>query len=160
MLVTSTLQGEAKHQRVKRRYKRASKSNYTQGIAKLTHREQVLRKIAERQKLRDAVEDSDAGSQSDAEALPRTTPEVHHHMSLETKYKLTLSTWLKKYKKDPACKVSPKTTMVGLPCNMGFRISFPSSKTISLLDFKAWNTRAMSANTQQPREIKSPLLAT
>ena len=114
MSVTSTLQGEAEHQKVKWRYKHASKSDFTRGIAKLTHRERVLRQISEWQKVRDAFDDpeSNPSLESDTEDLPQSTPEVHHHMSLQTKYKLTLSTWLKKNKKDPACKVSPKMTPI------------------------------------------------
>ena len=107
-MITSTIQGEAEHQRVKRRYKRASKSNFTHGIAKLDHRERVLHQIGEQQILRDAVDDPS----SDEEELPATAPEVHHQMSFGTKDKLELPIWLKTNKKDPACEVSPKAAMV------------------------------------------------
>ena len=92
---------------MKRRYKRASNSNFTHGIAKLDHRERVLHQIGEQQLLRDVVD----GPSSDEEVFPATAPEVHHQMSFEMKDKLELPIWLRKNKEDPACKVSSKATV-------------------------------------------------
>lgn len=86
---------------MKRQYKRASKSNFTQGSAKLDHRERVLDIIGEQQIVRDAIDDLS----SDEEGLSTTAPEAHHKMSHETKVKVELSKWLGENKKDPACKV-------------------------------------------------------
>ncbi len=40
------------------------------------------------------------------EKLPHTSPEVHYHMSSQTKHKIQLATWLPEHKDDPAFHVS------------------------------------------------------
>ena len=93
---------------MKRRYKRASKSNFTQGLAKLEHRERVLDTIGEQQIVRDAIDDPS----SDEDDLSTTAPEVHHKRSHTTRNKVQLAKWLHKNKKDPACKVGSRITII------------------------------------------------
>ncbi|KAF8314653.1 hypothetical protein F5887DRAFT_861233, partial [Amanita rubescens] len=113
-------QGEAEHQKVKRYYKRASKYAFTRGIAKQNQRERTLRKIRDRKKARDLIDSAkepqalgatDCSSKQSSipnlhfknqEELPYTSPEVHYHMSSETKHKIQLATWLPEHKDDPA----------------------------------------------------------
>ena len=75
--------------------------NYTQGLAKLDHRERVLDRIGKQETLKDAID----GSSSDEEELHNTAPEAHHQMPSEAKHKVDLATWLHENRKDPACKV-------------------------------------------------------
>ena len=63
---------------MKQRYKQASKSNFTQGLAKLEHRERVLDMIGEQQIVRDAINDPS----SDEDDLSTTAPEVHHNVEI------------------------------------------------------------------------------
>ncbi|KAK2467956.1 hypothetical protein APHAL10511_000251 [Amanita phalloides] len=105
----STQTGEAEHQRVKRHYKRASKCNFTHGIAKQNQRERMLRKIRERQMMREVANDNIESQNpslppDDDEPLPFTAPEVHHHMSLDTKHKVNLTVWLRRNRHDVALK--------------------------------------------------------
>lgn len=120
-------QGEAEHKRVKKHYKRVSKSNFTKGITQQNHRERTMRKMWKQKEHVDELEkenltrNSSGTGQSaqiipsnarnpgptnrDQEKLPYTAPEVHHHMSLEMKHKVDLATWLSEHEDDVACRV-------------------------------------------------------
>ncbi|KAF8325952.1 hypothetical protein F5887DRAFT_900439, partial [Amanita rubescens] len=113
--------GEAEHQKVKKHYKRASKHAFTHGIAKQNRRERTLRKMRNRKRARDLIDSAKEPLATDRpstksstpklhfknqEKLPYTSPEVHYHMSSETKHKIKLATWLPEHKDDPAFHVS------------------------------------------------------
>ena len=116
-------QGEAEHQRVKKHYKRASKSAFTRGIAKINRRERILRAIHQRKKVRDAMDaeeqqETHLGSTAaaptptprldftDQEALPYTAPEMRYHISSQTKHPIQLASWLREHRDDASFKVS------------------------------------------------------
>lgn len=114
------LQGEAEHRRVKKYYRRVSKSHVTMGIAKQNHRERILRKINQRKQMRDVLEKeaestkppvdisskpNPSRTNPEQENLAYTAPEAHHHISTEGQSR-KLSTWLSDREEDVACKVN------------------------------------------------------
>ena len=125
-------QGEAEHQKVKKYYRRASKHTFTRGIAKQNRRERTLHKIRDLKKACDIIDSAqgpgatpESASLSkkpstpklhfkNQEKLPYSSPEVHYHMSSETKHKIQLATWLPEHKDEPAFQVSCFTYFNGL----------------------------------------------
>ena len=119
--------GEAEHQKVKKYYKWASKHAFMCGIAKQNRRERTLHKMHDLKKARDIIDsvqgpgatpESPSPSKKPStpklrfknqEKLPYSSPEVHYHMSSETKHKIQLATWLPKHKDEPAFQVSYST---------------------------------------------------
>jgi hypothetical protein len=75
------------------------------GIATQVHRERLLRNLNENNKLpTNPQAQANLPSQGD-EALPPTPPELHHHISGETRHKVFLAEWLGNNEDDPALKV-------------------------------------------------------
>jgi hypothetical protein len=105
-----TFQGELEHRRGKRCYKRVHKGKYIVGIGKQVrreryfHRTQALRKA---QAKRSSIEDTLPTMPFHVEErLPPTSPEQHHHISLDNRHKIILPIWLNRHKSDPALYVS------------------------------------------------------
>jgi hypothetical protein len=128
-LMIMDCKGEAEHQKVKKYYKRASKHAFTHGITKQNQRERTLCKMRNLKRARDLIDSAKAPRATDhplkksatpklhfknQEKLPYTSPEVHYHMSSETKHKIQLATWLPEHKDDPAFEVSYHSDSVRL----------------------------------------------
>ena len=118
-----SFKGETQHRTVKKYYSRASKAHPTQSIAKRQRRERTLHKIANRNKAAEAnsnVDDHRATKRrrkepvldfEDEERLPYTNPEVHYHISSDTKEKINIYLWPdEELEKDVAYKVSMSCT--------------------------------------------------
>jgi hypothetical protein len=92
----SLSQGELEHRRVKRFYKTTNKVKFAEGIAKRQRREKILHNIS--------LLDPSHAKKDDV--LPPTTPEVHYHMSSNTKSYSDLLEWAGDRADDPAYSVS------------------------------------------------------
>ncbi|KAF8148264.1 hypothetical protein B0H34DRAFT_668986, partial [Crassisporium funariophilum] len=105
--------GELEHRRVKRFYARTNKNkSFTQQITRQQRRERILRKIAERErKQKNAAAASSSqppppahsrGIQSpspsvpfeETDALPKTQPDVHHHISNSVRQRENIFKWV------------------------------------------------------------------
>ena len=116
-----TYQGELEHRRVKRFYARTNKNKaFTQQITRQQRRERIIRKIRERLKKQDDTNvaclsrdaeilhlpvnfkgiqsPSPAVSFEESDALPQTSPEVHHHISNSTRQKENIFKWVDYHK--------------------------------------------------------------
>ena len=117
MKQADTYQGELEHRRVKRFYARTNKNKaFTRQITRQQRRERIIRKIRERLKKQDdinaarlskdaEVPDLPVNSEGihspspavpfeESDALPQTTPEVHHHISNSTRQKENIFKWV------------------------------------------------------------------
>ncbi|KAI0069257.1 hypothetical protein BV25DRAFT_1867060 [Artomyces pyxidatus] len=105
----STQPGELEHRRVKRYYARTNKNNAVHQITLLQRREEGLRRMMRgktitRKPLRRSSRRKAAVGFDQAEPLPFTPPENHHHISHSRKHPLQLSNWLAESAEDPATK--------------------------------------------------------
>ncbi|KAF8815986.1 hypothetical protein BYT27DRAFT_7185715 [Phlegmacium glaucopus] len=98
----STQVGELEHRRVKRFYARTNKNKaFTRQITRQQWRECILRNIRERLKQPPPpVHSEEIQSPSasvpfeESDALPPTTPEVHHHLSNSTRQRENIFKWV------------------------------------------------------------------
>jgi hypothetical protein len=102
------MQGELEHRRGKRCYKRVNKGKFIVGIGKQIRRERLMHRLRERNKRQQQLEDVDnlpTVSFEVEESLPATSPNQHHHISMDNSQKVQVVQWTDKNKKDPAVKV-------------------------------------------------------
>ncbi|KAJ7117673.1 hypothetical protein C8R44DRAFT_578842, partial [Mycena epipterygia] len=101
----STQPGELEHRRVKRFYARTNKNNAVRQMTQLECRESSLRRMKARARNRASL----AVPFAEAEALPYTAPEEHHHMSSSRNLSYHIPSWLNEHRGDPAtCDFLPK----------------------------------------------------
>jgi hypothetical protein len=104
LLIYFGLQGELEHRRVKRFYARTNKcKTFGHQISKHQRREQILKKIRERgQQLGNSGQSITSTVYSPApnvsfeesDPLPKTPPEVHHHISNTTRLRENIYAWV------------------------------------------------------------------
>jgi hypothetical protein len=108
------MKGELEHRRGKRCYKRVNKGKFIVGIGKQIRRERLMHRLRERNK-RQQLEDVDnlpTVPFEVEEILPATSPNQHHHISMDNRQKVQVVQWIDKNKKDPAVKVSRATYLI------------------------------------------------
>ncbi|KAJ7144085.1 hypothetical protein C8R44DRAFT_602076, partial [Mycena epipterygia] len=88
--------GELEHRRVKWFYACTNKNNAVRQMTRLEHRDQALLRI--KRGLRPAL------NFEESEALPYTSPEIHHYISPSRNHHFHLTTWLAENAEDPAVK--------------------------------------------------------
>ncbi|KAJ3494201.1 hypothetical protein NLJ89_g10856 [Agrocybe chaxingu] len=93
--------GELEHRRGKRFYRRVHKGKHVLGIALQVRRERLIHRVLERKRKREEGLTGEK-SASPEERLPPTSPERHHHISVDKRQKVHLPTWLGQYAGDPA----------------------------------------------------------
>ncbi|KAJ7097121.1 hypothetical protein B0H15DRAFT_920861 [Mycena belliarum] len=117
----STQPGELEHRRVKRFYARTNKNQAVRQITQLERRESALTQIKARadknaalvtkkttptpvpQGHKQKLKKKTLGIPFvESEALPYTTPEEHHHISVSRNFSYHLSSWLNEHLGDPA----------------------------------------------------------
>ncbi|KAJ7118375.1 hypothetical protein C8R44DRAFT_554907, partial [Mycena epipterygia] len=120
-------QGELEHRRVKRFYARTNKNNAVRQMTQLERRESSLRRMKARavkaaNLLLKTTPTPDAQGHkrkrnraslavpfAEAEALPYTAPEEHHHMSSSRNLSYHVPSWLNEHRGDPAtCDFLPQ----------------------------------------------------
>ncbi|EDQ99528.1 uncharacterized protein LACBIDRAFT_334986 [Laccaria bicolor S238N-H82] len=109
---TSTQTGELKHRQPKRFYPRVHKGKHVKGISVHQRRERILHKISLRSgETGNRQEKLCKGNRKnlaltipfeEAENLPFTDPQVHHHMSSDTRHKIDVVQWVGENEDDPA----------------------------------------------------------
>ncbi|KAJ3512102.1 hypothetical protein NLJ89_g3716 [Agrocybe chaxingu] len=93
--------GELEHRRGKRFYRRVHKGKHVLGIALQVRRERLIHRLLERNRKREEELTGERLQASD-ERLPPTSPKRHHHISIDNRQKVHLSTWLDRHVDDPA----------------------------------------------------------
>ncbi|RDB29364.1 hypothetical protein Hypma_014985 [Hypsizygus marmoreus] len=109
----STQPGELEHRRVKRFYVRTNKNRAVRQMTRLERRERVLQKLARKRKRRSSPSPTPTKVTSkkkttvdvaESEALPYTTPDLHHHISPSRNFPLPITRFLADNRDDPAVK--------------------------------------------------------
>ena len=140
------IQGELEHRRGKRCYKRVSKGKFVVGIGKQIRRERLMHRIRERNKIRQQnqmIRNLPTVPFEEEETLPATSPNQHHHISVENRQKVQVVQWTSTNEKDPAVKVSC-TYIILLQFSFCSRISYHASKTIFSHVLRTESTMATS----------------
>jgi hypothetical protein len=121
-MLTGINKGELEHCQLKQFYPRVHKGQFTCGITKQQHREQILSwmhelapqpssSTAKKRKYGDMqANKSEDGRLSisfkDPESLTPTSPSSHHQISREVCHKINLPAWLGNNQDDPALQVN------------------------------------------------------
>jgi hypothetical protein len=84
-------------------YRRVHKGKHVIGIGLQVRRERFIHILQERNKQHNSeVATLPTVPFEEPETLPYTPPELHHHMSNDTRYKVNLTQWLGRNIQDPA----------------------------------------------------------
>jgi hypothetical protein len=85
------------------------------GIAKQIQRQCLMHRFHEwnkQQRQCEAIENLPTVPFEEEETLPATSPNQHHHISMDNRQKVQVVQWVDKNKKDPAVKVRCHTNSV------------------------------------------------
>lgn len=117
-------QGELEHRRVKRFYVRTNKTlSFTRQITKHERRERVLERIRQGERARQSSAPATSSEPprafvpfTDSEPLPKTSPEVHSHISHSKRARINIFQWLEAHAGDDALRVRPVLSFVSEFC--------------------------------------------